>query len=201
MIDFILKGGVLMAPILLCSVVSITLILERFYFFYRVKPDTSNLSARVRSLLKQDKVEEALKLCESSSGLMAYMFGVALRIRKRELGEKERIIAQALSKVTRQLEKNLNALAIIANVTPLLGLLGTVIGMIKTFMKIQELQGTVDVVVLSGGISEALITTAAGLSVAIPAMVFHQYFESKADNIILDITESGTEFSDSPSEK
>ena len=182
-----------MWPIFLCSVISITIILERFYFYHKARLKIPNLLSRVRGFLKQDKQDEALKLCEDTSGPIPHILAIGIRIRRKSLEEKERIITQAASRVVRQLEKNLNFLAIIGNITPLLGLLGTVTGMIKAFMKIQELKGSVDVSMLAGGIWEALITTAAGLSVAIPTIVFYHYFEERVNNVIGDMKEIGTE--------
>lgn len=95
--------------------------------------------------------------------------------------EKEKMITKVGSLELQRLEKNLGSLAVIAHISPLLGLLGTVTGMIKAFMKIQALGGRVDASVLAGGIWEALITTAAGLSVAIPTLVAYYYFEGKVD--------------------
>jgi len=158
-----------------------------------MRPKIPNLLSRARNLLKQDKIDEALKLCESIHGPISHILAIGIRIRKRSLEERERIMTQAASKVVRKLEKNLNFLAIIGNITPLLGLLGTVTGMIKAFMKIQELSGKVDVSVLARGIWEALISTATGLSVAIPTIVFYHYFEGKADNVIRDMKETATE--------
>ncbi len=183
MLGFFLKGGPLMWPILLCSIISVTIIIERFYHFYRARMKVSNIFSRVKSLLRDGKAEEALKLCESTSGPIAHILAIGIHIRKRSLEEKEKIIVRAGSRVVRQLDRNLRGLAIIGNITPLLGLLGTVTGMIRAFMKIQELGGRVDASVLAGGIWEALITTAAGLSVAIPTIVFYHYFEGRVDNI------------------
>jgi len=194
MFDFFLKGGPLMWPILLCSMISITIILERFYHLYHARTKIPNIFSRVKGLLKDEKVEEALKLCESTSGPIAHILAIGIHIRKRSLEEKEKIIARAGSKIMRQLDKNLRGLAIIGNITPLLGLLGTVTGMIKAFIKIQELGGRVDASVLAGGIWEALITTAAGLTVAIPTIVFYHYFEGRVDNIASLMKDVASEF-------
>lgn len=193
MFDFFLKGGPLMWPILLCSVISITIILERLYHFYRARTKIPNIFARVKRLLQKGKADEALKLCESTSGPIAHILAIGIHIRKRSLEEKEKIIARAGSRAVRQLDKNLRGLAIIGNITPLLGLLGTVTGMIKAFMKIQELGGRVDASVLAGGIWEALITTAAGLSVAIPTIIFYHYFEGRVDNVVSQIKDVASE--------
>ena len=183
MFDFFLKGGPLMWPILLCSIISITIILERFYRLYRARAKIPNILSRAKNFLKEGKSGEALELCERASDPIAHILAIGIRIRKRSIEEQEKMISRAGSKIIRQLEKNLRGLAIIGNITPLLGLLGTVTGMIKAFIKIQELGGRVDAQVLAGGIWEALITTAAGLSVAIPTLVAYHYFEGRVDNI------------------
>jgi len=193
MFDFFLKGGVLMWPIILCSIVAITIILERFYRFYGVKTKIPNLFSKVKKLLQENKPDEALKLCEDISSPVAHILAVGIRIRKRSVEEKEKIIAMAGTRVIRGLDKNLRGLAIIGNITPLLGLLGTVTGMIKAFIKIQELGGRVDASVLAGGIWEALITTAFGLSVAIPTLVAYHYFEGRVDDIAAEMKDASTE--------
>ena len=196
MIEFVLKGGFLMWPLLLCSVISITIIIERFYYFYQSRINIPNILARVKSLLKDNKADEALKLCENTSGPVAHILAVGIHIRKRSLDEKEKIMVRAGSRAIRQFDKNLRGLAIIGNITPLLGLLGTVTGMIKAFIKIQELGGRVDASVLAGGIWEALITTAAGLSVAIPTLVAYHYFEGKVDNLSSQMKDAASELLD-----
>ncbi len=183
MFIFFLKGGALMWPILLCSIISITIILERFWRLYQARTKIPNIFSRVKVLLKDNKADEALKLCENTTGPIAHILAIGIHIRNRTLEEKEKLIFRAGSKIIRQLERNLRGLAIIGNIAPLLGLLGTVTGMIRVFMKIQELGGRVDAQVLAGGIWEALITTAAGLFVAIPTLVAYHYFEGRVDNI------------------
>ncbi|MCG2713960.1 MAG: MotA/TolQ/ExbB proton channel family protein [Candidatus Omnitrophica bacterium] len=183
MFEFFMKGGFLMWPILLCSVISATIILERLYKFHRVRIKIPNILSRVKNFLKEGKADEALKLCESINDPVAHILAIGIRIHKRSIEEQEKIISRAGSRIIRQLEKNLRGLAIIGSITPLLGLLGTVTGMIKAFIKIQELGGRVDASVLAGGIWEALITTAAGLSVAIPTLVAYHYFEGRVDNV------------------
>jgi biopolymer transport protein ExbB len=145
-------------------------------------------------LLKDNKELDALRLCEQGNGPVARILGISIHIRHKPVEEREKLISRAGSKILRQMSKYLRALAVIVNTATLLGLLGTVTGMIKAFMKIQELGGRVDASVLAGGIWEALITTAAGLFVAIPTMLFYHYFESKVDNISAAMKEAATEF-------
>lgn len=182
-----------MWPILLCSMISITIVLERFYYFYRTRTKIPNIFSRLKSLLKEAKTDEALKLCENTSSPIAHILAIGIHIRKRSLEEREKIIIRAGSRIIRKLDKNLRGLAIIGNITPLLGLLGTVTGMMKAFMKIQELGGRVDASVLAGGIWEALMTTAAGLFVAIPTLVFYHYFEGRVNNIAAQMKDMASE--------
>lgn len=182
MFEFFLKGGLLIWPIFLCSVIAITIVLERLYHFHRAKVNMPNLLTRVKRLLLEGKLDEGERLCGDSPGPLAHILAVGIHTHKRTHQEKEKIIARAGSRELRRLEKNLRGLGIIAHISPLLGLLGTVTGMIRAFMKIQELGGKVDASILAGGIWEALITTAAGLSVAIPAIIFYHYFEGRVDN-------------------
>lgn len=183
MFDFFLKGGPLMWPILLCSIVAVTIILERFWRFRQIRPKISNLLSRTKALLKDNKTDEALKLCESFTDPVAHILAVGIHLRHRSLEEKEKLLSRAGSKIIRRLEKNLRVLAIIGNIAPLLGLTGTVTGMIRVFMKIQGLGGKVDAALLAGGIWEALLTTVAGLFVAIPTLVAYHYFEGRVDDI------------------
>lgn len=194
MFDLFLRGGPLMWPILLCSLVSVTIILERYYYFYRLRGKIPNICPRAKVLLKEGKDGEALKLCEEDAGPVGRVLAISIHIRHKPAEEKEKLISRAGSRIVRQMEKYLRGLAVIVNAATLLGLLGTVTGMIKAFMKIQELGGRVDASVLAGGIWEALITTAAGLFVAIPTMLFYHYFESKVDNIGASMKEAAAEF-------
>ncbi len=182
-----------MWPILLCSIVSAAIILERFYYLYQAKTKVSNIFSRVKGFLQNRKADEALKLCENTSGSIAHILSIGIHIRNRSIEEKEKIMVRAGSREICHLEKNLRGLAIIGNIAPLLGLLGTVIGMIRAFMKIHEFGGIVDATVLAGGIWEALITTAAGLSVAIPTVVFYHYFDGKVDNMAMQMKDAASE--------
>ena len=193
MLEFILKGGPLMWPIFLCSVIAITIILERLHHLHRAKVNIPNLLTRVKKMLLDGKLDKAERLCENSHGPVAHILAIGIHIHKRAFQEKEKMITRAGSRELRRLGKNLRGLGIIAHISPLLGLLGTVTGMIKAFIKIQELGGRVDASILAGGIWEALITTAAGLSVAIPAIVFYHYFEGKVDNFSHQMKDAGEE--------
>ncbi|HIC91605.1 MAG TPA: MotA/TolQ/ExbB proton channel family protein [Syntrophaceae bacterium] len=189
MFEFIAKGGFLMLPIIFCSIISLAIILERGWHLHRAKVDTKSLFFQVERYIKEKRLNDALDLCIRTPGPVAKVLAVGIENHENNPQGREMAISRAGSQELRRLGKNLRSLAIIANVTPLLGLLGTVTGMIKAFIKIQELAGRADATVLAGGIWEALITTAAGLIVAIPAMCAHQYFEGRIDDMALEMKE------------
>ena len=193
MFGFILKGGLLVWPIILCSVIAAAIVIERLYCFYRAKVDVPVLLASVKNLLINDQLNEAERLCRDSLSPVAHILAIVIRTHKRPSERNEKIITRVGSREIRGLEKNLRSLGIIAHISPLLGLLGTVTGIIKAFMKIQEFGGRVDASILAGGIWEALITTAAGLSVAIPAIIFYHYFEGRVDNFSNQMKDSAEE--------
>lgn len=183
MLQIILKGGILMWPILFCSIISVAIILERLYHFHRIRINIPEFFTTIRGLLQKKKVEEALNLCQKTLAPIARILACGIQNHKKDVQDQEKSISRVGSWEVRGLEKHLRGLAIIGNITPLIGLLGTVVGMIKAFAKIQELGGSVDASVLAGGIWEALLTTAAGLTVAIPTLVAYHYFEGKIDNM------------------
>jgi len=183
MFDFIMKGGVLMYPILLCSMIALAIIMERLYCFHRAKIDVDDFKTKVKEYLEQANIAGARKTAGEHHGPVAKITRLVLEDNYKDRRGRDETIARAGSREIRKLERNLRGLSIISNITPLLGLLGTVTGMIRAFMKIQELGGRVDAMVLAGGIWEAMITTGAGLAVAIPAMVAYHLFEGKVDDM------------------
>ena len=175
-----------MIPIVLCSVVVVAICIERLYTLNRRKISPPHLLATVWQQLKADQLDTAkLRTLKQSSALGRILAaGLSNAYHGRDVMKES--IQEAASHVVHDLERYLNTLGTIAAVTPLLGLLGTVMGMIKVFAEIMA-QGTGNASVLAGGISEALITTAAGLSVAIPALVMHRYFVGKIDGIVVEL--------------
>lgn len=186
MLELVTAGGFLMIPILLCSVVVVAICIERLYTLNAKKISPPHLLATVWQQLKADQLDTAkLKTLKQSSPLGRILAaGLSNAYHGREVMKES--IQEAASHVVHELERYLNTLGTIAAVTPLLGLLGTVMGMIKVFAEIMT-QGTGNASVLAGGISEALITTAAGLSVAIPALVMHRYFVGRIDGIVVEL--------------
>jgi len=181
MFDFLAKGGVLVIPILLCSVVALAIFVERMIRFAKIDSRGTGLAERIAGLLKQGNREEALKAATVSQSPMGRVLVQAIDVKDQDRETLETVISHAMDDEVRDLSSYVQALATIGNIAPLLGLLGTVLGMIKAFMVIQEMGGKVNAAVLAGGIWEALLTTAIGLAVALPTMVAHSYIVSRID--------------------
>lgn len=184
MLELVKAGGWLMVPILLCSVIAMAIVVERFWALRRDRIAPENLVAQVGQWARSGELsEERLRAMRRGSSLGRVLAaGLGARDRSREVMKES--IENIGRQVVHDLERYLNALGTIAAITPLLGLLGTVIGMIKVFAVITS-QGVGDPGVLASGISEALLTTAAGLTVAIPALMFHRYFRGRIDGLVV----------------
>lgn len=186
MFEIVQAGGILMLPIILCSVLAIAIIIERFWTLNPSRIAPRNMLPEVWSKIKQNQLDasELKELRNSSalgqilaSGLVSAKSGRTIMVES---------IEQAAGHVIHDMSRYLNLLGTIAQITPLLGLLGTVLGMIRVFTEIMA-QGTGNANVLAGGISEALITTAAGLTVAIPTLLFYRFFQRRIDTLVVDL--------------
>ncbi|GBO82838.1 MULTISPECIES: MotA/TolQ/ExbB proton channel family protein [Marinobacter] len=184
MFELLKAGGILMVPIVACSILALAIILERIWTLRasRVAPPQT-INELWRWIKKKELNGRKLKALQGSSPLGRILAGGLLNAKHGREIMKESIEHEA-SQVIHDLERFLNPLGTVATITPLLGLLGTVIGMIKVFAEIQ-LAGVGNAGNLAGGISEALITTAAGLSVAIPALICHRYFIRRVDELVV----------------
>jgi biopolymer transport protein ExbB len=182
--ELLKAGGILMVPIVACSILALAIILERIWTLRasRVAPPQT-INELWRWIKKKELNGRKLKALQGSSPLGRILAGGLLNAKHGREIMKESIEHEA-SQVIHDLERFLNPLGTVATITPLLGLLGTVIGMIKVFTEIQ-LAGVGNAGNLAGGISEALITTAAGLSVAIPALICHRYFIRRVDELVV----------------
>ena len=184
MLELVKAGGWLMLPIIACSIVALAITIERLWSLQVRRVLPKNLVAQV---WRWDKIhqlnDEHLKELQASSPLGSVLAaGIANRKQNREVMKES--IEDTGRHVVHELERYLNTLGTIAAITPLLGLLGTVIGMIKVFATITTM-GVGNPGALAGGISEALITTAAGMSVAIPTLMFYRYFRCKVSMLVL----------------
>jgi biopolymer transport protein ExbB len=185
-LELLTAGGPLMVLIVLCSIVVLAICIERLYTLNPKKIAPPHLLATVWKQLKAGELDAArLKSLKQSSPLGRILAaGLSNAYHGRDVMKES--IQEAASHVVHDLERYLNTLGTIAAIAPLLGLLGTVLGMIRVFAEIMA-QGTGNASVLAGGISEALITTAAGLTVAIPALAMHRYFTGKIDAIVVEL--------------
>lgn len=178
-----------MYPIVFCSVLALAVFLERLWVLRRKKIIPEDFVRQVEELLKKRKVSEALFLCQGDTSSMAKIFLSGLRNAQKGMWLVKEAIEERGRREAVILEKNVGILSTIANLTPLLGLLGTVSGMIKTFNVI-SVQGIGNPAPLAGGIAEALITTAAGLCIAIPTLVCHRFVRDKASTLIFAMEEN-----------
>lgn len=184
MLEFVRAGGWLMWPIILCSIIALAIIGERLWFLQRKRILPRHLVAQVWHMhSKRELDDEKIDTIRISSPLGRVLAaGLINRHHEREIMKES--IEDTGRHVVSEMSRYLNTLGTIASISPLLGLLGTVIGMIKVFAAITT-QGVGNPTVLAGGISEALITTAAGLSVAIPSLMFYRYFNGRIDNFVI----------------
>ena len=191
--NVIMKGGILMIPIGLCSIVALAIIIERFFSLRRASIDTREFMDTMRQVLRQNRIQDAVEICDEVDAPMARIMRAGILKYNRTKEAIREAIEDAGHLEIPRLERYLSAMATCANIAPLLGLLGTVAGMIKAFAQIQALEGQVSPSDLAEGIGNALVTTAAGLTVAIPTLVAYNYFVTRVENMILEMEISSSE--------
>lgn len=195
MVEIVIAGGWLMLPIILCSILAIAIAIERFWTLSAERIAPRYAVGQVWSWIKNNELDATrMRELRQSSPLGQILAAGLLHARQGRDAMME-AIQQSAAGVIHDLERYLSTLGTIAAITPLLGLLGTVLGMIRVFSAIM-VQGTGDPSALAGGISEALITTAAGLTVAIPAYALHRYFVRKVDSLILALEQESAKLVD-----
>jgi len=196
MLELMQRGGPIMWVIFLCSVVAVAVVIERFFQLRRAKINTAKFMNDISSLLKRNKIMEAIAMCNQMPGPIAQVMKAGILKHDRSRPEiREAIEDTALGEIP-LLEKNLSVLATIAHITPLLGLLGTVIGMLRCFQVIEQKSTALQPVNpkdLAGGIWEALLTTVFGLCVAIPTYVAYNYLVNMVNGFIQDMEKNATE--------
>jgi len=182
--EIVKAGGWLMLPIIACSVGALAIVAERLWVLREKRVIPRNLVAQIWQWARDGELNETRVRALQQSSPLGKVLAVGLINRHHEREVMKESIEEAGCAVVHDLERFLNALGTIAAVTPLLGLLGTVIGMIAVFTTITTV-GVGNPSELAGGISQALITTASGLSVAIPSLIFHRYFRGKIDALVV----------------
>ncbi|HWV16652.1 MAG TPA: MotA/TolQ/ExbB proton channel family protein [Cellvibrio sp.] len=195
MFELIVSGGIMMIPIILCSIAVIAISVERYWTLNPAKVAPKNLLAQIWAWIKNNQID-ASKLRELRQGSpLGRILAAGLSNSRHGREVMKESIEDAANQVIHDLEKYVGALGTIANVAPLLGLLGSVFGMIETFNDIM-LQGSGNASVLAGGIAVALIATAAGLIVAIPATILHRYFIRRIDSLAVVLEEESIKLID-----
>jgi biopolymer transport protein ExbB len=186
MIDYIIKGGVMMTPLVLCSVLALGIVFERLWSLRRRRILHYDIVPRIEELLREQKIPEATTLCKRHPSPMTRIVLVALLNYDRSKAEIKEILEENGRQEVAGLERYLTALGTIANVAPFLGLLGTVVGLLKIFDAVAQ-QGVANTTLLSEGIYNALITTVAGLCVAIPTLVAYNHLMRRVEELVLEI--------------
>ncbi|MGJ0492441.1 MotA/TolQ/ExbB proton channel family protein [Methylobacter sp.] len=186
MFEVIKSGGWMMLPIILCSIGAMGIIAERLWSLQRKKIVPSELVPQVWNLFREQKLDKAALYRLKTSSPLGYILAAGLANSEHGREVMKECIEEAGRQVVHNLERFLNTLGTIAAVSPLLGLLGTVFGMIEIFSSLMQ-HGAGDPSALAGGISVALVTTAAGLTVAIPSLIFHRHFERLVDEYIVNM--------------
>jgi len=190
------KGGPMMYLILLCSVISLGVIAERVYHLSRATIDTEKFMDLLVGLIKKNRIVEAVETCHKTPGPIAHIIKAGILKHDRSKSEIKEAVEEAAQSEIPRLERNLGVLATIAHIAPLLGLLGTVMGMIRSFQVIQKnalSMVPVNPGDLAGGIWESLLATTAGLAVAIPTFVAYNYLVSRVETIVHDMELSATD--------
>ncbi len=182
------KGGPVMYPIALCSIFAMGIFFERLWTYWRTLRTVRSLAHEIEPLVAKQRLEEAVAVCHRSEAPLAPVFLAALRLAGRPRDQIKAVVEEVGRRETAPLTKFLGLLGTIATISPLLGLLGTVMGMIQAFNVIAT-QGVGTPATLGGGISEALITTAAGLTIAIPVILAHRFLTSRVEQLALAMEE------------
>lgn len=190
--SYLSRGGIIMIPLLLSSILGLAIVIERAISLRRSKILVPEIISVVEEFSSHEDVKLATSLCEKNQGAFANIILTGLQNRDLSPDEVRELLVDQGRQEVRSLERGLPALETIAGIAPLLGLLGTVLGMIDVFTVISK-HGTGQASLLAGGISEALITTVTGLFIGIPALIMYNYFSHRAENYILDIEKYTTQ--------
>jgi len=195
-LELFLKGGIIMWPILLCSVIGAAVIIERYFVLRKARTDVGQFMLRLRSVLQKGDVMAGIQFCSKTNAPLPHILKQGLAKYPEGPDRVREAIENAGKEEAFKLEQRLGVLANVAGVAPLLGFLGTVTGMIGAFRTIEMLGGTATPADLAGGIWEALLTTAFGLIVGIPAFGFYNYFVSRVGRFVFEMEHASEEFLD-----
>lgn len=192
-IHLIQAGGPVMYPLVICAVMSVAFMIERFITINRASADNEVLTEQVREHLQGGRVNDALAVCDQHPGPVAGLLANGIRNRNLDSDSIERAMEELALRETPLLYRHLGILDTIITVAPLLGLLGTVTGMIKSFNVVGSAAGLNNPTVITGGVAEALLATATGLAIAIVTLVGYNYLTEKVKEIIADMEVRATQ--------
>lgn len=195
MLEFVKAGGWLMFPIIACSIIAVGIVAERFWSLRRSKIIPQHLVATVWHWIKEGKLDQAKVQAISTESALGKILATGIMNSQSDRARMKESIEEVGRQVVHGMDRFLNTLGTIAAISPLLGLLGTVVGMIKVFAAI-TIVGVGNPGELAGGISQALTTTAAGLSVAIIAYMFHRYFRGRVDELVIEMEQQAIKLVD-----
>lgn len=193
MVNYIVRGGWVMIPLLACSVLAVAISLERLWYLLRTRIDTEDLMEDVKLALGQGKVLEAMQIAKRSRGPVAAIIAAGIAFYDREREEIKEHMHEVGRNEIYKMEKRMAILEALSALAPMLGLLGTVTGIIHSFDIITAHQGAANAVALSSGISEALITTATGLIIAVPTLAIYSYLSEIIDRNIAEMNKRSNE--------
>lgn len=193
MLDIVLRGGPVMIPLFVCSVIAVAVSIERLWYLLSNRTDAEDLMESIKLALGQGKMLEAMQLAKNSKGALAAVLAAGIaHCDQGSAAVKEHIQRMGRDEIFK-MERRMIVLDSIITIAPLLGLLGTVTGIIRSFRVLAAMQGISQPSVLSSGIAEALVTTATGLIIAIPTMAVYSYLQSVIDRRVAELNRHSTE--------
>jgi len=196
LLSIIAQGGWLMIPLLLISIIALAVIVKKLFDLNKFKTKTNHFMFELKALIKDGKNAEAIDLCTGTKGASPIVLKEGIHRAKSDKETIESAMEVAATEQVHLMERNMSVLATISGIAPLIGFLGTVTGMIQAFMDIERLGGNVNATVLAGGIWEALMTTATGLTIGIPTYIFYNYLTSKINHHVFEIETSSNELTE-----
>ncbi|MFQ5455853.1 MAG: MotA/TolQ/ExbB proton channel family protein [Nitrospirota bacterium] len=180
-----------MIPMVIGSIIGLGIVLEKFYLFYKIRIDIPKFTKEIFACIREDNVNRAMRMCNTTYHPLASLFKVGIQHRKDSKDKLNERLEKRADYEIRGLERHLGILVTIVSVAPMLGFLGTIIGLIRAFMAWEQMGNNITVSALAGGIYQAMITTAAGLSIAIPYYICYNYIVDRIKDIAVTLSNCG----------
>lgn len=194
--DLALKGGPIMIPIAICSIIAVYIIFERYFAIRKSSKDDPNFMNNIRDFISNGNIDAARSLCRNTESPIARMIEKGVSRIGKPLSDIEKAVENIGNIEVVKMEKGLSLLATVAGAAPMLGFLGTVTGMIKAFYNMSKAGKTIDISLLSGGMYEAMVTTVAGLIVGIFALVSYNLLAAMVEKVVFKMETTSIEFMD-----